>query len=140
MKNFLLATVLASVAIFLTGCFGAASQERDLLNDTQTFLPYDVIVDQSCKDKRDNIDHILTEANFCTVASDCRIVTEFGCPFDCVSLVNTSVKIEGIQKFIADYHESCMQCLYSCPAPPSAETVRCVQGQCIFLPPEPPTV
>ena len=69
----------------------------------------------------------IKKSNYCKQDSDC-MVTNFGCPFGCNSLINKSENLRVLE-WILSYNKSHNECEYKCSAP--AESVTCEEGVCV---------
>jgi len=73
----------------------------------------------------------LGESRSCTVDADC-ILTNFGCPFECVASVG-KIALTNLQREEIAFQRACQRCVSECPATLDKWRAACVRQRCIVL-------
>ncbi|GEM_PF-4866372 len=84
-----------------------------------------------CNRLKKQINKLISQANFCTVDSDCILADSSNCLFSCYSLINKSSDTSKIKKEIKKYSvKLCAVCNIACIAPPQQENIKCKINKC----------
>ena len=85
-----------------------------------------------CEALEGEIGRLIDQMNSCNIDSDC-IITEFGCPFGCYTLLHKDADEPRLQRKVANYKSTCSRCMYDCDVFPKQEEIKCVSNKCIDI-------
>lgn len=117
--------VFISLALYC-GCINNPPKES-----TTTTLGPTVTFEEDCGKLEEQVDNLITEANYCDTDSDCTVPDAYpGCPFGCYLIANKNANLVNIMWGVKEYQNNCPRCIYDCITPPRPGEVKCKVGKC----------